>query len=108
MNLYLVVHHQQDFDQKWINNWLDDERLDTITTPSVIGEFCINAMQKGERVFIHRCGWENALPVVCCSAKVIQSAEIDEKTSPVKFGDHQVLGIKPPENAFPGLNSYWA
>ena len=44
MNLYLVVHHQQDFDQKWINNWLDDERLDTITTPSVIGEFCINAM----------------------------------------------------------------
>jgi hypothetical protein len=109
MNLYVVVHHQQDPDQKWVNSWLDDDRLESITTPAEIGEYCLNAMKKGERVFVHRCGWGDASPIVCCSVKVIQSADLyDNKTWLVKFGDPQILGTETPQAAYPGLNFYWA
>ncbi len=85
MNLYVVVHHQQDPVQNWANNWLDDNRLESITTPAEIGEYCYDAMKNGERVFVHRCGWGSERPVVCCSAKVTLSAGLDKATYIVKF-----------------------
>ncbi len=58
-NLYLVVHHrrspdQQGPDQSYSNSWLDNDRLEAIITNTKIAEFCQDAQQKGERVFVHQ------------------------------------------------------
>jgi len=106
MSLYLVVHHQQDPQQPWANGWLDNERLGSITTTTHIGHLCLDALEQGERVFVHRCGWGDVHPVICCSAVVIRSVELDSHTFFVTFGEQQVLKDKPPVSPFPGQNFY--
>ena len=106
--LYVVVHHRQDTDQRWPNSWLDDERLEAITTTLEIGGLCSDAMARGDSVFVHRCGWADSQPSVCCAASVIQSAPIDQRTSVVTFAAQQVLGATPPVSPHPGQNYYWA
>jgi hypothetical protein len=106
MSLYVVVHHQQDPIQNWANGWLDNERLESITTTAEISQMCHDAMENGERVFVHRCGWGDARPVICCSANVMQSSSIDHGTSLVIFGEQQVLGVPPPVMPYPGQNYY--
>jgi len=107
-NLYVVVHHRQDPDQRWANSWLDDDRLEAITTTTEIGNLCAEAKAHGESVFVHRCGWEDSLPSVSCSATVIQSAPIDKRTSIVTFAAQQALGTEPPVSPHPGQNYYRA
>lgn len=107
-NLYVVVHHRQDPDQRWTNSWLDDERLQAITTTAEIGRLCAEAKTRGEPVFVHRCGWSDSLPSISCSATVIQSAPIDKRTSIVSFAGQQVIGATPPVSPHPGQNYYRA
>jgi len=108
MSLYLVVHHQQDPKQNWSNSWLDDERLESITAPASLGRLCLDAMENGEHVFIHRCGWGDIHPAICCSVIVVKIAAIDHETSLVMFGEQQVLRAQPPFSPNPGQNYYRA
>ena len=106
--LYVVVHHRQDPDQRWTNRWLDDEQLEAISTTAEIGRLCQDAKEKGEPVFVHRCAWGDFQHSVCCSAGVLQSAAIDQRTSIVTFGEQRVLCATPPVSPHPGQNYYWA
>src|SRR5881394_4404849 len=106
--LYVVVHHRRDPSQPWTNSWLDDERLEAITTTTGIGELCSDAMARGEPVFVHRCGCAESHPSVCCAATVVQSAPIDRRTSVVTFAAQKVLGVAPPVAPHPGQSYYWA
>ena len=106
--LFVVVHHRQDPNRLWANSWLDDERLEAITTTAEIGGLCQDAMDRGEPVLVHRCGWGDFQPLVCCSASVVQSAAIDGHTSVVMFGAQQVLSATPPVSPHLGQSYYWA
>jgi hypothetical protein len=106
MHLYLVVRHPQNPEQTWANSWLDNERLESITTPTRIGHLCLDALEQSQRVFIHRCGWGDAHPVICCSAVVVQSVELDPHTFFVTFGKQQVLNGVPPVIPHSGQSYY--
>jgi hypothetical protein len=106
--LYLVVHHQRDPIQPFVNSWLDDERLDAITTTPEIGQFCQDVQQRDGRVCVHRCGWADARPTICCSASVVRVDSVDRRTSLVRFADQQVLDMLPPITAHPGQCFYFA
>jgi hypothetical protein len=107
-NLYVVVHHKQDPKRPWPNSWLDDERLDWITTTAEIGQHCHEALQRGAAVFVHRCGWDHEKPTVCCSAKILQISDIDRRSSLVTFKDQNVLNSDPPVTPTRGQNFYFA
>src|ERR1017187_5327247 len=106
--LYVVVRHKRDPDQSFVNSWLDDERLEAITTTPEIGRFCLDAQQGGEAVCVHRCGWADVRPTVCCSVSVVRVDSVDKRTSLVSFGDQQVLDISPPVTPHPGQCFYFA
>ena len=86
MALYLVVRHVRNTHQTYVNSWIDDETLQAIETPTSIADMCEEAMKRNERVFVHRCGWEDSPPSVCCSALVEQVGVVDEHNSLVTFG----------------------
>lgn len=106
--LYLVVHHGRDPDQRFVNSWLDDERLDAITTTVEIGRLCQDAQQKREPVYVHRCGWADEHPVVCCSVSLVRVDPVDRHTKLVRFADQQVLNAQPPVTPRPGQSFYFA
>lgn len=89
--LYVVVHHRRDADQSFVNSWLDDERLEAITTTPEIGRFCLDAQQRGEIVCVHRCGWSDVRPTICSSASVVRVDSVDRRTSLVSFADQKIL-----------------
>ena len=106
--LHVVVRHRQNSDQRWANGWLDDDRLEKITTTVEIGELCAEAKARGEIVLVHRCGWADLPPLVCCAASVIRVAPIDQRTSEVTFAAQQVRRSKPLVAPHLGQNYYWA
>jgi hypothetical protein len=89
-----------------MNSWLDDERLEAITTTVEIGQLCRDAMEKDERVFIHRCGWGSLQPSVCCSASVAKVSGIDQRTTFVIFRPQHVPRGTPSVSPHPGQNYY--
>jgi hypothetical protein len=106
MALYLVVRHRQNPNQPFHNIWLDDELLKSIQTTPEIGEFCSKAKVQNHLVYIHRCGYEDYSPVICCSAHVGDVAEIGGWII-VEFRDQTRLNITPPEPPLVrGQNSY--
>ena len=107
-NLFVVVHHQQDSNQPWINSWIDDNRLDAITTTIEIGRLCEDLKKNSELIFVHRCGYGEMRPSICCSAWVIEVAQIDRKTSLVKFGKQNALNSLPAFSPHSGQNFYFA
>ena len=107
MAYYVVVHHRRDSDQPWSNTWIDDDRLEVISTTGEIAQRCDQVKRQGERVFVHRCGWEAWPPVVCCSLAVKRAIH-DEKLGWVEFHDHVIIGIPPLVAPGSGQNSYEA
>ena len=112
-NLYLVVHHrrspdQQGPDQSYSNSWLDNDRLEAIMTNTKIAEFCQDAQQKGERVFVHRCAWAGTPSIICCSAVVDRIDSLDRKMSVVRFAEQQVLNMSSPKAPYHGQCIYFA
>src|SRR6185436_10298199 len=95
-NLYVVVRHRRDPDQRFVNSWLDDEQLEAITTTHEIGQLCQDGQQRSERVCVHRCGWSDTRPTICCSVSVVRVDSVDGWTSLVRFADQQVLDMLPP------------
>ena len=111
--LYLVVHHRRGPDrrgpdQSYSNSWLDNDRLEVIITNTKIAEFCQDAQHKGERVFVHRCGWAGAPSTICCSAIVARIDSLDRKMSVVRFAEQQVLDMPSPKAPHRGQCSYFA
>ena len=106
--LYVVVRHRRDADQSFVNSWLDDERLEAITTTPEIGRFCLDAQQRGEIVCVHRCGWSDVRPTICSSASVVRVDSIDRRTSLVSFADQKILDVLPPVTPLPGQCFYFA
>lgn len=106
--LHLVVHHRRDSHQPWANSWLDDQRLEAITTTSEIGSRCADAMARGEFVRVHRCGWSDLGPEVSCEVIVTASQPIDRRTYLVSFDHHRILGSSPSVTPHPGQNTYEA
>jgi hypothetical protein len=108
MNLYVVVHHQQDNNQPWVNAWLNDQLIEAIQTTNEIGRMCRQAKARGERVFVHRCGWAEWRPVICCSAEVEEVGVIDNSTMLVRFREASPLNNNPPTVPGQGQNFYLA
>jgi len=107
MNLYVVVHHGRDSDQRFVNSWLDDERLDAITTTVEIGQLCQEAQQNREPIYVHRCGWADTRPTVCCLVFVVRVDSVDRHTKLVRFTGQQVLNKVPPVTPHPGQSFYF-
>lgn len=106
MPLYVVVHHRQDSHQLWTNSWLDDNRLNAITTTAQIGRMCERRAAQGERIFVHRCAWGGYNPAIVCSAEVAQVAAIDRKNSLVTFRNVEVVTARSPILPQVGQNHY--
>lgn len=107
MALFLVVHHQRDVSQPWQNVWLDDNRLKCIMTTTEIGRRCKSAKKIGERVFVHRCGWDSMEPTVCCSVLVSRAENLGSDYL-VEFSEPLVLDHPPPVQPGRGQNFYEA
>src|SRR5437870_8256752 len=95
MTLHVVLHHRRDPHQPWTNNWVDDDRIESIQTTVEIGRLCEAARARDERVFVHRCAWGSNPPTICCSAKVSQIAAIDRRTTLVRFLEPTGLATPP-------------
>lgn len=107
--LFIVVRHRRDPEQPFTAVWLDDERLEGMTTSAEIGLLCAEARRKRERTYVHRCGWAETGPVICCSASVIRSGPIEDgKTHWVRFVEHEVLDAVPSLIVKPGQGFYFA
>ena len=109
MALYLVVRHPLDARRsRFDNEWLNDE-LTSITTTPEIGMLCRAAMARNDLVYIHRCGWDDYVPTVCCSVHVAEVNAIGELPQ-VRFRDQTLLNIVPgvPPPPGPGDNYYHA
>lgn len=106
MAFYVVVHHRRAA-QTWQNTWIDDDRLRAINTTTEIARRCSLARNRGERVFVHRCGWDGGSPRICCSALVEEAGETG-KDGWVTFHDQQVLSATPTVRPLKGQNSYEA
>jgi hypothetical protein len=106
MALYVVLHHQRDENQPWVNAWLDDERVEAIQTTNEIGALCRQAKGRGERVFVHRCRWGECPPVISCSAEVEDVGKIDGSTVLVRFCSAAAVGAEPSVSPVKGQNFY--
>jgi hypothetical protein len=106
MSLYVIVHHRDDGNKPWENAWLSVALIAAIQTTKEIGQLCLNAQSRQERVYVHRCGWGEFPPVVCCSAEVEDVAAIDKSTMLVRFANPVVLSETPPRTPVKGQNFY--
>jgi hypothetical protein len=97
--LYVVVRHRRAALQRWQNAWLDDDRLDCITTSAQIGRLCQEARDAGHPIYVHRCAWKKSPPTVCCSAVVEDVTPIDAAFCRVRFDCQHVLNDPPPIRA---------
>lgn len=102
--LYLVVRHRRNPEQPWYNEWLDDDRVDFITTSLEIGA----AVQVGDHVRFHRCGYGAFAPVICAEARVAGIQREVRTKRRVYFRDHTLLLVPPPKSAAEGLRAYRA
>ena len=110
MSLYLVVHHRRDRNQTFVNSWLDDDRLEAITTTVEIGQLCQDAQQTRQPVYVHRCGCADfdIRPTVCCSLSIVRVDSVDKRTKLVTFSEQHVMDMQPPVTPLPGQSFYLA
>ncbi len=108
MSTYIVVHHRSDRNQPWVNEWLDDQRLQAIQTTKQVAELCQDALSSGEMVYVHRCASVYGPPSICCGLRVAQVEHVDSSTWLVRFKEQEPLNCDPPAHPMPGQNSYVA
>lgn len=109
MALYLVVHHRsapKDPDFRWSNAWLDDDRIEAITTTVEIGSMCEAAKKRGEEVFIHRCAYGDAM--IACATQIESVAAYSRTEAFVRFKNQRVLIAVPAVKPHEGQSSYAA
>jgi hypothetical protein len=106
MPLYIVVRHP-DKEQKWRNFWQGD-LLDWIETNGKVAGLCERAKNANEDVFVHRCLWDEASPLICCSVKVQKIEQVGQELWQVDFTDQKPLQREPPRRPDKGDNFYQA
>ncbi len=106
MAFYIVVHHPSDPNKRYANEWEAQTLLSWITTPKNVAARLEGAKARGERIFVHRCGWGTFPAEICCSALVSEVNDIDKTTALVKFADVQSVGTPPSVTPHAGQNSY--
>jgi hypothetical protein len=107
MTLYVVLRHPLQEKPPWKNKWVKGNQLIwTIQTTNEIGAMCREAKERGERVYVHRCGWKGSRPVVCCSAEVAAIAAVNTTTTLVQFASPIGLNQKPPRRPVKHQNYY--
>ena len=104
--LYLVVHHQQDPEQRWPNDWLDVDRLAAIQTTKQVARLCSDALVKSATVFVHRCGFGAHDPIICCSLTIASVDQVTASVWLVKFSDQIQRSEKPFIQPRRGQNFY--
>ena len=107
-DLYLVVRPRQNPDQTFKNVWLNDDRLDSIETTLELGETCRISMKNGDRIYMHRCRFDNFPPCITCSALVVESLQIGQSLYLVRFAEHKLIGEAPKVSPPQGTNYYFA
>ena len=107
MNLCIVVHHRSDHHQPWINSWMDDDYPEAIQTTIKIGQLCSKEKDQNKKVFVHRCGWGQTEPTVCCEVDVERVDPIDKKTCLVSFHNPKVINHEPVKTPIRGQNYYF-
>ena len=106
MAFYIIVHHPSDPNRLWANDWDGQTLLRSITTPRTVAARLVEARERGERIFVHRCAWNAFSAEICCSALVEDVHNLDNATAFVTFADARQIGAPPPLTPHSGQNSY--
>jgi hypothetical protein len=107
MALFLVVRHRKNPKQPFENVWQDDELLTSIQTTVKIGELCKKEQNAKRQVYVHRCGYEDFPPVICCSVQIADVAEVGGWII-VEFREQKRLDGVPPVPPIRHQNHYVA
>lgn len=107
MAYFIVVHHKLDSTQTWSNDWDGLDKLKSISTTPEIARNCARAKDRGERVYVHRCGMDGADPTICCSVTVSDARIIDDLAI-VEFEDARSMNATPTVRPGRGQNHYEA
>ena len=103
MALYIVIHHPCDPHKPYTNDWEEgnNQLLRSIqTTPSFVRRFA-ESLRPGARLFIHRCGWGDYHPVICCSVAVQEVTDYF-----ITFTDARPMDETPPVRPMLGCGHY--
>jgi hypothetical protein len=103
--LYIVLHHRNNPHNKWKDNqWLDDDRVASITTTPEVAEQC---KQQGI-AYVHRCGWKERRikPTISCSA-MVKSVSGSPDSPIVHFKDTKAIRKPVKRRLFGPTNSYY-
>jgi hypothetical protein len=101
-SLYIVLRHRGNRHENWKDNdWADDDHIRSITTTPKVAAQC----QEADIVYVHRCGWKNILPSICCVAKVERIAGSKKKPQ-VFFKDVRTVGLPTEKRPYGRMNSY--
>jgi hypothetical protein len=105
-SLFVVLHHRDDADQPWANEWMDDEIVTMISTTREIGRLCEAQRRSDDWVYVHRCGWGENGPRITCKVKVSSVMEVDRGLSLVKCESATLVGSIPSVHPSTGTNCY--
>lgn len=109
MSFYIVVRHRYNPVPAWKNEWLDDNRLKSITTTRLIAEKCLELKESGEPVRVHRTQFGARRSSICCECKVSRvSIAADGETATVAFEEWKVLNLAPLRSPARGQSCYEA
>jgi hypothetical protein len=106
MPLFVVLHHRQDPDQPWANEWIDDEAVSAITTTAQIGKLAEESKNRCERVFVHRCAYGGNPATISCSVEVQAVHHLPGGGSLVRFCHANHLNDIPTVSPVRGQNFY--
>ena len=96
MSFYIVVRHRYNPVPSWKNEWLDENRIQRITTTRTIAEKCLELKENGEPIRVHRTQFGSRRPSICCECHVT-SVDLapDGETATIDFADWKVLNLAP-------------
>ena len=100
--LYIVVQHPKNSPQKWKNIWLDDDRLESITTTRTVAGQC----SKEDTIYVHRCGWKSIRPTISCSVRVEKINGSPDRPI-VHFREPKIVESPAKRRLYGRLNSYY-
>src|SRR5437870_13809530 len=107
MPLYIILHHGKDPDKPWANDWIDECMVGTITTTAQIGNLCLDAKVRNERVFVYRCAYGGSPAIISCSASVKHVNRLPGGGALVQFTNAVPLDQVPAGTPVQGQNYYF-